>query len=152
MTLYIDIASFEFRLFLTVLFALSVGFEREYQGKAAGIKTFITLCVGSYLLGFISSTITEWDPMRLAVGVVTGIGFLGAGALMKDQESGSIEGLTTAAIIWTASAISLGFGLGYVYYAGVVAFVVGAVVLFSGPLGNWVEKLKARKDNDGLHD
>ena len=145
MTFYIDTSSFEFRLFLTVFFALAIGIEREYQGKAAGIKTFITLCVGSYLLGFISS-FTEWDTMRLAVGVVTGVGFLGAGALMKDSESGNIEGLTTAAIIWTASAISLAFGLGHVYYATVVALTIGAVVLFANPLGAWVDKLRTKKE------
>ena len=100
----IDQASFAFRLACAVVLGLVIGLERDLKGKAAGVRTFATLCAASCLLGYVS-TLTDWDPMRLAVGVVTGIGFLGAGAMIKD--GASVTGLTTAAIIWAASAISL---------------------------------------------
>ncbi len=133
--------TFTIKLALSLIFGLIVGIERELHGKPAGVKTFATLCVGSCLLGHVS-TFTDWDPMRLAVGVVTGVGFLGAGALLKDPTAGHIEGLTTAAIIWTASAISLTFGLGHINVALQAALVVGCMVLLSAKISKFIDGFK----------
>jgi len=143
----IDTDTFLFKLIASVVFGIIVGLERELHDKPAGIKTFVTLCVGSCLLGHVS-TFTDWDPMRLAVGVITGIGFLGAGALLKDPKGGSVEGLTTAAIIWTTSAISLTLGLGHVVEAGMVSAVVGTVVIFAAPISKLVAKIRPVTDDE----
>src|SRR3989338_2911281 len=91
-----------FRLVLAAVLSGIVGFEREFHGRAAGFRTHILLCVGTTLIMLTSMHIfdvysgrTAVDPARLAAGVVTGIGFLGAGTIM--QYKASVRGLTTAA-------------------------------------------------------
>ncbi|OPL11736.1 MAG: hypothetical protein AVO34_08230 [Firmicutes bacterium ML8_F2] len=112
------------RLFLAVVLGGVIGFERESHNRPAGFRTHILVCAGSTLLmlvsaygftaqvgeGFIS------DPGRIAAGVVTGIGFLGAGTII--QQRGSVHGLTTAATIWVVSGVGLAVGIGF--YLGAI--------------------------------
>lgn len=123
-----------FRLLLSAVLGAVVGIEREVHGRAAGLRTHILVCLGSALFMITSVLIsTQYghlggvDPSRIASGVVTGIGFLGAGAIIRFGTS--IKGLTTAASIWAVAAVGLAVGAGLYIAAGVTAFLV-LVVLF----------------------
>ena len=108
-----------------------IGLEREVKSKPAGIKTNILICLGATLYTVISYLIPatymmdKGDPGRVAAQIVTGIGFLGAGAIMQSRTS--IHGLTTAATIWVVAAIGVCIGAGY----SMVAFVFTITVLFT---------------------
>ncbi|MGB9153793.1 MAG: MgtC/SapB family protein [Alphaproteobacteria bacterium] len=120
-----------FKLFLNVLGALAlgllVGYERSYRGRAAGMRTYGLVCMASCALTVITGDTQYWygghipvavnaiDPGRVIQGITTGIGFLGAGVIMRDGRN--ISGLTTAASIWTVSAIGVLIGVGF-YGAG----------------------------------
>lgn len=112
------------RLFLAVVLGGIIGFERESHNRPAGFRTHILVCSGSALIMMVSAygftgQIGEGyisDPGRIAAGVVTGIGFLGAGTIL--QQRGSIRGLTTAATIWVVSGVGLAAGVGF--YLGAV--------------------------------
>ena len=112
-----------------------VGFERErHNRRIAGFRTHIVVCVGSTLIMLTSlyvfeiySAHTAIDPARIAAGVITGIGFLGAGTIIRSKAS--ITGLTTAASIWTVSGIGLAVGCGF-YFAGWVATIIVLAALY----------------------
>jgi putative Mg2+ transporter-C (MgtC) family protein len=104
-----------------LLLGMLVGYERSYNGRAAGMRTYGLVCMASTALTVFVGHAAFWyggtaghvaaDPTRVVQGVVTGIGFLGAGVIMKDGLS--ISGLTTAASIWAASAIGVLLGVGF---------------------------------------
>jgi putative Mg2+ transporter-C (MgtC) family protein len=112
-----------------------IGFERERHNKRiAGFRTHILVSVGSALIMLTSiyifeayGKITPADPARIAAGVITGIGFLGAGTIIRSGES--VKGLTTAASLWTVSGIGLAVGCGF-YSAGCVAAVIVLATLY----------------------
>lgn len=113
------------RLLLAVLLGGLVGLEREYKNQLAGFRTHIILCVGSALIMMISIYIAEkvapggqTDPSRIAAQVVSGVGFLGAGAILRLGVS--VKGVTTAASLWTMAGIGLAVGSGF-YYGAVMA-------------------------------
>ena len=128
-----------------------IGLERSYHGRPAGLRTHTLVCVSSSLLMLL--TVFQWallaevpidtirvDPTRMAQGIMTGIGFLGAGVIMKEKLT--IRGLTTAASIWMTAAIGIIVGMGFFTAAG-AATLITLLVLSS--LG-WVErKLKSRR-------
>lgn len=100
------------RLFLSMLFGFITGYERALKRKPAGIRTHILVCVGSCLIMILSDLNQgpSRDPMRLAAQVVSGIGFIGAGVIWKDNTNN--RGLTTAANLWITSGVGLAIGLG----------------------------------------
>jgi putative Mg2+ transporter-C (MgtC) family protein len=106
------------RLLLSGILGGFIGYERESQHKAAGLRTHILVSIGSCLIMILSIKIyssvqglTNADPARLAAQVVSGIGFLGAGSIMK--EGLTVKGLTTAASLWVVSGVGLAVGSGY---------------------------------------
>jgi putative Mg2+ transporter-C (MgtC) family protein len=104
-----------------------VGAEREMSGKRAGLRTHLLVGLGSGLLVCLAFAFPEsFEPMRIAAGVITGIGFLGAGAIFR--EGANVQGLTTAATIWMTSALGLAVGVG-LYWAALVALVIVLLVL-----------------------
>ena len=124
------------RILLSALLSGFVGFEREIKDHSAGLRTHILVSVGATLfmltsinIGFIYSHAGSVDPSRIASGVVTGIGFLGAGAIIRNGSS--IRGLTTAASIWASAAIGLAVGVGMYLAATATAFVVLSVLRLS---------------------
>jgi putative Mg2+ transporter-C (MgtC) family protein len=135
-----EISIGEIALRLVVAAALSglVGLEREWRVRAAGLRTHMLVGVGSALFTLISAYgfnefLVRADPSRIAAQIVTGIGFLGAGAIMR--QGLNIRGLTTAAGLWVVAAIGMAVGAGY--YSG--ALIGTGVVLFGlGPL-RWAE-------------
>lgn len=112
-------------LIITILSGL-LGLERESKHKPAGLRTNILVGLGS-TLAMLTSIWFEMDPARIAAGVITGIGFLGAGLILKDKED--VHGITTAATIWIVSAVGLAVGIGY-YIAAVTATIISLLVLF----------------------
>lgn len=124
-----------------LLLGLIVGYERSYHGRAAGMRTYGIVCMASAaLVVFVGYPEFWWglhvpppgqlvDPTRVVQGVVTGIGFLGAGMIMRDGIS--ISGLTTAASIWASSAIGILVGIGF-YPAAILLTVLSASLMMWG--------------------
>jgi len=119
-----------FKLLLGTVLGGIIGFERQTHGRPAGFRTQLLVCVACVLIMMISesyysqgqnSMYARIDPTRLAAGAMTGVGFLGAGVILKTGVS--IQGLTTAACIWIVSAIGLAIGAGQ-YVAGIAGFVI----------------------------
>ena len=122
-----------FRLVLAAVLSGIVGFEREFHGRAAGFRTHILLCVGTTLIMITSVHIfdvysgrTPIDPSRLAAGVVTGIGFLGAGTIMRYKAS--VRGLTTAASLWVVTGVGLAVGSG-LYFGAIITTALAVITL-----------------------
>jgi putative Mg2+ transporter-C (MgtC) family protein len=90
-----------------------VGFEREREHKPAGLRTIILICVGSTIFTLVSASpaLAAKEPARIAAQIVTGVGFLGAGSIMRDRHQ--VTGLTTAATIWATAGIGIAVGAGY---------------------------------------
>jgi putative Mg2+ transporter-C (MgtC) family protein len=134
-----------FNLLGALLLGLLVGYERSYHGRAAGMRTYGLVCLASAALTVIVGHPELWfgghsqmmaypDVTRVIQGIVTGIGFLCAGVIIK--EGFTISGLTTAASIWTASAIGVLVGISF-YFAAIMLAVISASVMM------WISKLEA---------
>ncbi|MFH1799634.1 MAG: MgtC/SapB family protein [Candidatus Omnitrophota bacterium] len=138
---------FAIKLSVATLLGALIGLEREVHGKEAGFKTYSLVCLGSALMMIVSIGVFEIfkgvatvDPGRIAAQAVTGIGFLGAGAIIRSQ-AGSVKGLTTAAGIWAACAIGLSCGLGLYKQAVMTTILVLIIlVLFSKVQRNMLPK------------
>lgn len=124
---------------LLISFALGViiGTEREYRSKSAGLRTLILIAVGSTLFTLISMK-TGPDAGRIAANIVTGIGFLGAGIIFR--EDNRVVGLTTAAIVWVTAALGMGIGAG-LYLVTLSAFVIsGSTLVILTPVQKFIRK------------
>ena len=128
-----------------LLLGLLVGYERAFHGRAAGMRTYGLVCMASAALTVIAGYPGSWygghfvssgaiDPTRIIQGIVTGIGFLGAGVIMKDGFN--ISGLTTAASIWASSAIGVLVGVGF-YAAAILLALLSALCMI------WVSRLES---------
>ena len=122
-----------FKLLLSAVLGSMVGLERRRKGQKAGMRTFSLICMGATLAMLVSIYIPQeylglknGDPGRIAAQVISGVGFLGAGAII--QMKGSVKGLTTAAGIWAMAAIGLAIGAG-MYVISVTAVVIILFVL-----------------------
>ncbi len=133
------------RLTAAILMGGVIGLERAFHGRPAGLRTHALVCTASSLLMLL--TVFQWellsseylstlrvDPTRMAQGIMTGIGFLGAGVIMK--ENLTIRGLTTAASVWTTAAIGIMAGMGF-YIPAVLATVMTFLIL---SVFGWVER------------
>lgn len=130
-----------------LLLGLLVGYERSYHGRAAGMRTYGIVCMASAALTVFAGYPGFWwggahpghavpvDPTRVVQGIVTGVGFLGAGVIMK--EGLNISGLTTAASIWASSAIGVLVGVGFYAAAILLAFLSAGLMM-------WAPRLEAR--------
>jgi putative Mg2+ transporter-C (MgtC) family protein len=124
------------RLTLSLILGGLIGLERQLHRRAAGLRTHILVCIGSCLIMLTSIYISDIyknisvvDPSRIAAGVITGIGFLGAGAIIREREKESVKGLTTAASLWVVAAIGLASGCGF-YSAALFTTFLALVTLF----------------------
>lgn len=127
-------AEFVLRLVAAIAAGAAIGYERERHDKPAGLRTNILICFGAALFTLISADVlgSSGDRGRIAAQIVTGIGFLGAGAIIHQRLH--VVGMTTAATIWAIASIGMAFGAG-AYFIGVVAtllvlFVLGVVSVF----------------------
>ena len=138
------------RLALAAALGGAIGMERELRERQAGLRTHLVVCVGSALFTLVSAygfrdfieagnTYARIDPTRIAAQIVTGIGFLGAGAIIR--QGLSVRGLTTAATLWLVAAIGMAVGAGY-YDAALIA-TVGALLTL-GPLRTFAYRIIRR--------
>ena len=118
------------KLALSLALGMLIGLEREIHKKPAGMRTHTLVCVGATLFAVMSVSFVE-DPARIAAGVVTGIGFLGAGMILQAKDK--IIGLTTAAELWALAAIGLAVGMGS-YFAAIAAAFAVLLVLWPGKM------------------
>ncbi len=136
-----------FNLLGAMLLGLLVGYERSYHGRAAGMRTYGLVCMASAALTVIGGYPAHWfgghithigptDPTRIIQGIVTGIGFLGAGVIMK--EGFNISGLTTAASLWAASVIGVMVGVGFYGAAILLALLAAASMIWISRLEAWL--------------
>ncbi|MDD5730744.1 MAG: MgtC/SapB family protein [Candidatus Omnitrophica bacterium] len=121
------------RLTLSVFLSGMIGLERQIHRRSAGLRTHILVSMGSCLIMLTSmyvfgiyKNITSLDPTRIAAGVITGIGFLGAGAIIREREG--IKGLTTAASLWVVAALGMAVGCGF-YVASLFTTALTLIVL-----------------------
>ncbi|MCE5340786.1 MAG: MgtC/SapB family protein [Planctomycetaceae bacterium] len=121
-------------LVLAIIFGGFIGAEREYRGKPAGLRTNTLICLGSCIFTMISTTLSGSDPGRISAQIVTGIGFLGAGAIIHSGIG--IHGLTTAAVIWIVASIGMACGA-KMYILAAAATLLSLIVLLVLP---WIEK------------
>lgn len=143
-------------IFLNLLGALAlglvVGYERSYHGRAAGMRTYGLVCMASASLTVLAGYPTFWygghitsyvgaDPTRIIQGIVTGVGFLGAGVIMR--EGMNISGLTTAASLWASSAIGIMVGVGFYPAAILLALLSAVCMMWVSKLENWLPSRQA---------
>lgn len=138
-------------LLLAALCGAVLGFEREVKQKSAGLRTNMLISIGAALYTLMSYELADGsgaDPTRVAAQIVTGIGFLGAGAILRTDAG--IHGLTTAATIWVNAAVGVAAGGGE-YHLAIIATIVTLVVLFVlNPLERLIERRFGSRvpDND----
>ncbi|MDD2904050.1 MAG: MgtC/SapB family protein [Syntrophales bacterium] len=145
------------RLFLAALLGAAVGLEREIHGRPAGVRTYLILALGTALLMVLSENLLlaykeafpgsgiQGDPGRIAGQAITGIGFLGAGVIIRYKDS--IRGLTTAACVWLVCSVGLAVGAGF-YLLGVAVTLLTLIALVGLKVGerrmkkDWFEDLE----------
>ena len=127
------------KLLLAILIGGLIGAEREFHDRAAGFRTMICICVGATLFTILSLKMGgDKDPARIAASIVSGIGFLGAGAILSG--SGRITGLTTASTIWLAAALGMGIGGGDYLLSSIVAVAILIVLWIFPKFDGWTHK------------
>ena len=138
------------RLLLAALLGGILGYEREQKGKAAGIRTHMLVALGAALFVLVpqQAGMGIADMSRVIQGIVAGIGFLGAGAIIKQQREENVQGLTTAAGIWMTAAIGIACGLGRESTAVLSTLLVLAILTL---VPRWFDRLHDGK-RDGAGD
>ncbi|UBI12928.1 MgtC/SapB family protein [Clostridium sporogenes] len=147
-----------FRIFLSIVVGGAIGFERERKNRPAGFRTHILVCIGACIAVMIQLYIVQYmkemiridgefryllsaDISRMASQVITGVGFLGAGTIIRDK--GSVKGLTTAASIWVVACIGISVGLGF-YFLSLVGFLglIISLIVFENIESSVIDKNK----------
>ncbi|MDP4132662.1 MAG: MgtC/SapB family protein [Bacillota bacterium] len=145
-----DILIAAMKLVLAVVLSGLIGLEREHKHRPAGFKTHILVCVGATLTMMISLYMREkgieTDGSRLGAQVISGIGFLGAGTIIR--EGANVRGLTTAATLWAVACIGLAVGIGYYIGAIFASLIIFAVLKILGIIGS---KLNEQSANLIIH-
>lgn len=145
-----DLLEIAAKIGLAALLAGIVGAEREWTGKWAGLRTHMLIAVGSAFLTHVSIHVgplfaegsNAWDPGRIAAQIVSGIGFIGAGTIIRSR--GAVHGLTTAAGLWVASAIGIAVGAGLYAESTLVSIVLFLILTGLRPVERWLLRGKRR--------
>jgi len=137
------------KIALAVLVGGLVGMEREFRDKAAGFRTLIFISLGATLFTIYSSRLAgDHDPTRIAANIVSGVGFLGAGVILRDGHK--VIGITTAATIWLAAALGMGIG-GGMYALTSLAVLLILIVLWLFPRFEfWLDRLREERNYEIL--
>jgi len=145
-----DYSGFLLRIAVSIGLGGLIGFERELRDKPAGFRTIILICLGACLFAIMSDVAggPDGEHTRIAAQIVSGIGFLGAGAILRDRQT--IVGLTTAATIWSVAAVGIAVGFGHIVLGiyGTAAILV-ALLLFDG-IEKWIGNRRDIQDYDFL--
>jgi putative Mg2+ transporter-C (MgtC) family protein len=143
-----ELARVGLRLFFAALIGGIIGYERERAGKPAGLRTHMLVSVGAAVFVIVPIQLEFYsdDLSRIIQGLVTGIGFLGAGAIIKSREDGNVEGLTTAAGIWLTAGLGVAAGLGGIGIA-LLCTVMALIILTS--LHRLEQRVKKKSGQNG---
>ncbi len=130
------------RLLLAAVLGGLLGYERERQGKAAGVRTHMLVALGAAIFVLVPERagVAGSDLTRVVQGVIAGIGFLGAGSIIKDREANSVRGLTTAAGIWLTAAVGVACGMGRETTAVLSALLALGILALVPHLGRVTDK------------
>jgi putative Mg2+ transporter-C (MgtC) family protein len=133
-------------MLVSTVLGTAIGWERQLGRKPAGLRTHTLVCLGSTMFVLVTKhAVSEiggpnLDPTRIIHGVITGVGFLGAGSIMRTE--GYVHGLTTAASVWMVAAIGVAVGV-HAYQLAIIGTVLGLIVL---ELFRWLEKFLSPQD------
>ena len=137
------------RIFAAVILGGMIGLEREMKNRAAGLRTYILVCVGACMImltnQYIYQSFGTGDPVRMGAQVVSGIGFLGAGTIIVTKRS-QIKGLTTAAGLWATAGLGLAVGIGFYEAAFAGALAILLVITLMQGMDNRMRRRTARLD------
>jgi putative Mg2+ transporter-C (MgtC) family protein len=138
------------RLLVAMLLGGIVGFQREHTGKPAGLRTHMLVAMGAalFVLAPAEAGMTSTDVSRVIQGLATGIGFIGAGAILKLSVEREIRGLTTAAGLWMTAAMGVAAGLGRIGMALLSAFLTWFVLSVVGQVEHRISAAQAASGND----
>lgn len=134
------------RLFAAIVVGAIIGFQRQRAGKSAGLRTHMLVAMGSalFVLEGERAMMSMSDLSRVIQGLATGIGFIGAGAILKESAERKIEGLTTASGIWMTAAAGAAAGLGRVGLALLSVVLAWAILALVGAIEPYIAKAKPR--------
>jgi putative Mg2+ transporter-C (MgtC) family protein len=152
MTFDIDPAAIAIRLGAALVAGAIIGIDREFRNKPAGLRTHALVSLGSAIvvLATIGSSSGNADAVSRAVqGIITGIGFLGAGVIMQHEAERRIEGLTTAASVWIAAGLGIACGAGLVELVLIALAAVLVVFVGGGAIERWMERRGVGNDDRG---
>ena len=137
------------RIIIAVLLGGLVGMQREQAGKPAGVRTHMLVCLGTAVVVLACAGMgMQYDAQsRVIQGIVTGIGFIGAGSILKLNEERDIQGLTTAAGLWLTAAIGIACGVGTIGIALITAVVTVIVLALAGVIETREAKAREAKEN-----
>lgn len=133
------------RVLIAALLGAALGLEREWRGKEAGLRTNTIIAIGAALFAAVSVSFTN-DPARVAAQVVSGVGFLGAGAILRN--GGTVQGLTTAAMIWVNAAVGVACGVGYIRLAALATGIVLVSMFALSPIDRYLDSRLGRRRDD----
>lgn len=129
-------------MLVSVLCGGVLGIEREYQNKSAGLRTIVLICLGSTVFTMVSQKIGVNDD-RVAANIITGIGFIGAGVIFK--ENFNVKGLTTAAVIWISAAIGMVIGIEEYIIAYILTFIILVVLIGFEKIESLIDRLNHKR-------
>jgi len=142
---------------LAVVFGAAIGLEREISGKAAGLRTNVLICLGAAVFTVISKQMAAGQQesiTRIAAGIVSGVGFIGAGAIMRERAS--VLGLTTAATIWLVASVGMACGARAYFLAAMTSLITIVVLIglaqLERPLQKYGKKHKPKNLNEDQKD
>lgn len=138
------------RLSAAALLGGLIGFEREWAGKAAGLRTHMTVALGcaTFMLAAVESSSDAGNVSRAIQGIAAGIGFIGAGTILKREEEADIKGLTTAASIWLTAAIGAAAGGGQIWLASIGVAIAFIILTVFSSLNQWLQRKRGAPVDD----
>jgi len=133
------------KILLSIIVGGLIGAEREYRSKSAGFRTLTLICLGATLFTVFSQLIgAPNNEDRIASNIITGIGFVGAGVVFKNDFG--VSGITTAAMIWTTAALGMGIGAGYELVSIIACGTILLMLLIFGKVEIWLDKLNQTRN------
>ena len=132
------------RMLAAVVAGGVLGIDREARGKAAGLRTLMLVALGASLYTLLAVSYEgRGDPLRAVQGIAIGVGFLGAGVILRREDRNAITGLTTAASIWVVAAIAIGFGMGFWRLTAVALALAGLVLSVVPKVEDWLHNRRS---------